>query len=1109
MKKILLYCLHILFIVLSLNANAQWQKVLGKNNIPYDASQVTQFRTDLYIKHNNSIFYSRDAGKQWKQLKLNINTYNSKDVVNIVNFIVNEHGIFAVITKKNLVNYRDSAYFLFTPNLGSTCEVKALNIDRTNFTNDLCWIYQTKDYVFFNVKGESITPPPVFFKIRKDTRAIEIKIFTGNPYSYFVSDIAEYILYSKNGNIYIDIIYHNGNKVTKLLPYNSSGYGSFLKDSLLYIGGSFSKDFGQSWYKTGNSLPVPEGITHGSREGYFFFTYNNKIYAITNAKIYSSSNDGLDWSLESTELQKYVGNFNPSLSVVDSILTFRACHPLDYCYEKFSYNILTKQITYLNTEIYPSGYIFSFDDIIKLPNGKLLKKNTPYLNFVSSDNGATWQNSIDYPYFFDRVQLNDSTFYAFDQYSQRDVNSFKIPIVRYVNNVRKDTVPDSNPLSILGHYNSRVFQKGDTIIGLTRTQDTLVYSIKPFINLTLIPLTQRVAFNLIFFENKKIYAFIKDIQHGTIFLSIIGLDGSIQKVESLDLKGTLQSISEPSNIWIANGTTAYNTKDLGLNTRSISTITSNSYYLTNELGTSVFAVIKKDNIPNEKVLVVLPYAVNTPYISVDSGKTWTFFNLGIEKEQVLRVQQVDNYLFATTQTALYRRSLEDILMRSASGTVFFDENGNTIFDRNERPVVNTKVYSPISNAFYYTDSLGRYTVLADVSGTDTIMASFENKYATISPNFYALSKSDTGKNFAIKLAANVNDLKGSITAITSPRPGFNNSYLLNYKNVGSTIADGKLSLQYNAKQTLVASTSSVNSNANQTLVWNYSNLQPNESRQLQVTFKTGLDVPVRSQISNILTIDPLSIDTFKADNIDTLIQTVVGSFDPNDKQVTFNNSKTPPSVIDPSTELIYTIRFQNTGNYPADFVTVTDTLSDKLDLTTFRLIATSHKGSVSVRNKNVLSFNFNPIYLPDSLRDEAGSHGFVKFAIKPKKTLTKDEAIKNTGYIFFDYNPAVITNTVETANQKINSIFTPSVSAGKLEISPNPAQQIIKIDIEDADFKQGTLSIYDLSGRLMFSKSISDKTGVVDVSHLSVGKYVCTIKSVDNKIFVNKFVKVQ
>jgi uncharacterized repeat protein (TIGR01451 family) len=509
------------------------------------------------------------------------------------------------------------------------------------------------------------------------------------------------------------------------------------------------------------------------------------------------------------------------------------------------------------------------------------------------------------------------------------------------------------------------------------------------------------------------------------------------------------------------------------------------------------------------------------YVSVDEGSSWFQANENLSaftyKDQqytsdgfrkglpAMKLTQIGDFVYGHT----WRRNINDFKFKSISGITYFDLNNNGKKDSSENVIPKTKVSSSTSGTFTISSDIGQYSLsLEDRVIGDTILTVAENKYVKVNPPFYILNKAEhlVNKDFGVFFPKPVNDIQINITNVTPPRPGFKSVYFIDYKNIGSTTLNGKITLKYDALQAFDSASIKPTSNLNRILIWDYTNLKPFENRKIILELTTTRTASLRSSTTNIVQIDPLSIDTFKADNIDSLVQTIVGSYDPNDKQVTFNNSKIPPPVIDQSTQLIYTIRFQNTGNYPADFVKIVDTLSDKLDLSTFRLIATSHKGDVSVRNKNVLTFDFNPIYLPDSLRDEKGSHGFVKFAIKPKKTLTKDEAIKNTGYIYFDYNPAIVTNTVETTNLK-TSLFTPSVSAGKLDISPNPTQNIIKVEIEDSDFKEGTLSIYDLSGRLMLTKSISNKIGVIDVSRLGNGEYICTVKSSENKVFVSKFVK--
>jgi hypothetical protein len=85
--------------------------------------------------------------------------------------------------------------------------------------------------------------------------------------------------------------------------------------------------------------------------------------------------------------------------------------------------------------------------------------------------------------------------------------------------------------------------------------------------------------------------------------------------------------------------------------------------------------------------------------------------------------------------------------------------------------------------------------------------------------------------------------------------------------------------------------------------------------------------------------------------------------------------------------------------------------------------------------------------------------------------------------------------------------LTPSVFADKLAIFPNPAENVIKIEVENTEFKEGNLSIYDMSGRLLMTQFIGSKTSLINVNHLNAGEYICILKSSDNKIFMNKFAK--
>ena len=69
-----------------------------------------------------------------------------------------------------------------------------------------------------------------------------------------------------------------------------------------------------------------------------------------------------------------------------------------------------------------------------------------------------------------------------------------------------------------------------------------------------------------------------------------------------------------------------------------------------------------------------------------------------------------------------------------------------------------------------------------------------------------------------------------------------------------------------------------------------------------------------------------------------------------------------------------------------------------------------------------LNFIFDNIHLPDSTTNEAGSHGYVIFEIKPLAQLPVGTGIGTGAAIYFDYNAPVLTNVVSnTITSSINS----------------------------------------------------------------------------------------
>lgn len=209
----------------------------------------------------------------------------------------------------------------------------------------------------------------------------------------------------------------------------------------------------------------------------------------------------------------------------------------------------------------------------------------------------------------------------------------------------------------------------------------------------------------------------------------------------------------------------------------------------------------------------------------------------------------------------------------------------------------------------------------------------------------------------------------------------------------------------------------------------------------------------------------------------------VGSWDPNDKQafpIGYNN----PHYIEDNIELEYRIRFQNTGTYFASNVVILDTLSPHLDPTTILPNVSSHAYTWRILKDNVVEFRFNNIMLPDSSTDFDASHGFIDFRIQQKANNPIGTIIYNQAAIFFDQNPAVITNqTYHTIGQdfivftEIETILVPQVS---VRVFPNPFEQYTTLQIEsETNYQSITLEVFDAMGRRIIKKQNQNNQQII------------------------------
>lgn len=348
-----------------------------------------------------------------------------------------------------------------------------------------------------------------------------------------------------------------------------------------------------------------------------------------------------------------------------------------------------------------------------------------------------------------------------------------------------------------------------------------------------------------------------------------------------------------------------------------------------------------------------------------------------------------------------------------SGTVYFDLNQNGVNDAGDLPLSNQRVLLSPSGLIAFTDTGGHYTAMVD-TGTFTVSPILGPGYSQTSlPLTYSVTTppSSAGNDFG--LYSNSALYTKDFYVLTHPMRcdvhGY--SYVLT-SNTGLFPLDGKITIIHSANLPFVSSNPMPNQVNGDTLIWTYSNLHPGQSFNLGSSGWITYQDPPAGQTIWYTVIDSVFDTSGILKNVYSMSWSFVVncSCDPNEKDVSpvgiGANHYTPMNDY-----LYYTLNFQNTGNDTAFNVHIVDTISSALDLNSLEIVGSSDPVHAQMSSTGVVDFFFDNILLPDSNIDEPGSHGFVAFRIMPNSGLPDPTVINNTGYIYFDFNSAVITNT--------------------------------------------------------------------------------------------------
>ncbi len=424
---------------------------------------------------------------------------------------------------------------------------------------------------------------------------------------------------------------------------------------------------------------------------------------------------------------------------------------------------------------------------------------------------------------------------------------------------------------------------------------------------------------------------------------------------------------------------------------------------------------------------------------------------------------------------------------NTSGRIYVDVNKDKQYTQGtDYPMSNVGI-----NTTYETnsDAFGQYGFKVDnLNQTYTIQpvlpAGWLSTPISDTISFKTMGEVREGKDFIVSPPV-LNDVWVEASPVTFARPGFVVKYQVKVKNLGGTAQSSTVQLNYPTNFEFKSSSPAGN-NLNTTHTWSANNLVPFEERIFTIEFTLSPETPLGTELLSTATVS-IPDDGNLANNVSEIKQTVRGSYDPNDKLLNKGNTVLRSS-IQAQEDFVYTIRFQNTGTDTAFRVIVRDTLAlNKFDLKSMQTIASSHPYTLKYEG-NFLNWTFNDILLPDSTTDKVGSNGFVKFKIKPLSTLAVDEEINNKAAIYFDFNKAVITNTVNTRVSNTTNISESTIPS--TQVFPNPSSGLFTIrGVNDA-----LVQVLNTTGAIIHTQNISEND-ILDLRTAAKGIYCLKIQT--------------
>ena len=407
-----------------------------------------------------------------------------------------------------------------------------------------------------------------------------------------------------------------------------------------------------------------------------------------------------------------------------------------------------------------------------------------------------------------------------------------------------------------------------------------------------------------------------------------------------------------------------------------------------------------------------------------------------------------------------------------------------------------KLVNGTNQSFYYSTSNGYHGVMLK-NGTSVITPTLDNPtWFSVSPSSISLNMPSAtnyaNQNFCVTAVGSHHDLSVVIVPIDRARPGFDAYYKVLVRNNGNQTATGTVRFTYDAATAeYIQSTPLAASAGFGSVTWNVEGLLP--LSEVEYIVKLNLNTPTDTPPLNgndVLTftaVATIAQDEVATNNEATLEQTVVNSFDPNDKICLGGDYVRSEQVGD---YMYYRIRFENLGTASAQNIKVTDIIdTTKFDIASLSPVDGSHPFTTRVIQGNQVEFMFNNIQLGFAADN---NDGYLVFKIRSLNSLAEGAVLENTASIYFDYNLPIVTNTSVVTVQ--TTLHTESFETLELVLYPVPASNMVFIS-NPKHFNVQSVTVYNLLGQSVLENVTPGPQGDVNVSTLATGSYVMRVRT--------------